>query len=78
MRLSVLLAGSMMITLAASSGTQAASCKKDYSTCEQVVRTWCDGGHPGADRDGDGIPCENMCRTKSEVDEIRRRIGCRR
>ncbi|UHD47906.1 hypothetical protein LUX29_18240 [Aureimonas altamirensis] len=36
---------------------------------------WCDG-YSGADRDNDGIPCENVCRSKAEVDEIREEIGC--
>ena len=56
----------------------AASCKRDYSTCAQVVRTWCEGRHPRADGDNDGIPCENLCRSKSQVDELRRQYGsCR-
>lgn len=50
------------------------SCRA-VSTCEEAVRMWC-GGYSGADRDGDGIPCENVCFSKPQVDEIRRRIGC--
>lgn len=52
----------------------ARSCKQ-VSTCEEAVRLWC-GGYRGADGDGDGIPCENVCRTKEQVDAIRAAIGC--
>lgn len=45
------------------------------STCEEAVAMWC-GGYSGADRDRDGIPCESVCRSKSQVDAIRQRIGC--
>ncbi|KHJ55117.1 hypothetical protein LA66_00025 [Aureimonas altamirensis] len=53
---------------------QRRSCKA-VSTCREAVQMWCDG-YTGADRDNDGIPCENVCRTKAEVDEIRADIGC--
>jgi len=48
---------------------------KDVRTCEEAVRLWC-GGYSRADGDKDGIPCENVCRSKEEVDRIRQRIGC--
>ncbi|MBP0615876.1 excalibur calcium-binding domain-containing protein [Jiella mangrovi] len=48
---------------------------KSVSTCEEAVRLWC-GGYSRADGDKDGIPCETVCSTKQEVDEIRARIGC--
>ena len=48
----------------------------DYRTCEQAVAAWCAGRHPRADGDNDGIPCENVCRSKAQVDAIRARIGC--
>lgn len=50
------------------------TCKSVYS-CEEAVALWC-GGYRGADRDRDGIPCENVCSSRDEVDEIRARIGC--
>jgi hypothetical protein len=52
----------------------AASCKQ-AQTCEEAVRMWCDG-YRRADADKDGIPCETLCRSKEEVDEIRKKIGC--
>jgi hypothetical protein len=53
---------------------QRASCKA-ASTCEEAVRMWC-GGYAGADRDKDGIPCESVCSSKAQVDQIKERIGC--
>lgn len=51
---------------------QRQSCKT-VTTCEQAVIMWCDGYTRA---DGDGIPCENVCSSKSKVDAIRSRIGC--
>jgi hypothetical protein len=53
---------------------QRRSCKA-ASTCEEAVEMWC-GGYSRADGDDDGIPCENVCRSKSHVDAIKQRIGC--
>lgn len=51
---------------------------KSYSNCEQAVRNWCAGAHPRADGDGDGIPCENVCRSRQQVREIEQEIECDR
>ncbi|MCE7026383.1 excalibur calcium-binding domain-containing protein [Jiella avicenniae] len=48
---------------------------KSVSSCEEAVRLWC-GGYSRADGDNDGIPCENVCHSKREVDAIRAQIGC--
>lgn len=64
------------ITFAPASA-EAARCS-DYSACRQAVVAWCEGRHNGADRDDDGIPCENVCKSKRAVDSIRSEIGCRR
>jgi hypothetical protein len=53
---------------------QRQSCKA-ASTCQEAVEMWC-GGYRDADRDRDGIPCENVCRSKSQVDKIKEDIGC--
>ncbi|GGD19918.1 excalibur calcium-binding domain-containing protein [Aureimonas glaciei] len=53
---------------------QARSCKA-VNSCEEAVRMWC-GGYKRADADKDGIPCENVCSSKSEVDDIKAQIGC--
>lgn len=38
---------------------------------------WCNG-YARADRDNDGIPCENVCRSKAQVQAIQKQIGCER
>lgn len=48
----------------------------DYSTCREAVIAWCSGEHPRADGDGDGIPCENVCRSYAQVQKIKKEIGC--
>ncbi|TFF22897.1 calcium-binding protein [Jiella endophytica] len=48
---------------------------KSVSSCEEAVWLWC-GGYTRADGDHDGIPCENVCHSKREVDAIRAQIGC--
>jgi hypothetical protein len=53
---------------------QRRSCQA-VSTCQEAVEMWC-GGYRRADGDGDGIPCENVCRSKSQVDKIKEEIGC--
>ena len=53
---------------------QARSCKA-ASTCREAVQMWC-GGYRRADGDNDGIPCENVCRSKAQVDKIKEDIGC--
>lgn len=53
---------------------QRRSCKA-VSTCEEAVIMWCNG-YSRADGDGDGIPCENVCRSRRQVNQIRAAIGC--
>ncbi|WP_454748878.1 excalibur calcium-binding domain-containing protein [Ciceribacter selenitireducens] len=48
---------------------------KQVASCAEAVELWCSGYHR-ADADGDGIPCENICHSRAEVDEIRKVIGC--
>lgn len=50
------------------------SCKA-VSSCEEAVEMWC-SGYSRADGDDDGIPCENICYSREQVDQIRSRIGC--
>lgn len=47
----------------------------DMRSCREAVILWCDG-YTRADGDGDGIPCETVCSTLAEVNEIRAEIGC--
>lgn len=66
-----------VLTLSISVGAFAASCK-NYETCEEAVIAWCTGEHPGADRDKDGIPCENVCKSKEQVERIKEEIECKK
>ncbi|MDI6028664.1 excalibur calcium-binding domain-containing protein [Corticibacterium sp. UT-5YL-CI-8] len=54
---------------------QTARTCKQVSSCREAVQLWC-GGYRRADADNDGIPCENICRNKAEVDAIREEIDC--
>lgn len=56
--------------------TSATSCKS-ARTCRDAVILWC-GGYSRADNDGDGIPCENVCRSRKQVDAIKKQVGCDR
>jgi hypothetical protein len=44
-------------------------------SCREAVGIW-GNGYRRADGDGDGIPCESVCRSRSQVNEIRAQIGC--
>ena len=44
-------------------------------SCREAVIMWCNG-YRRADGDGDGIPCERVCRSRAQVNEIRAQIGC--
>lgn len=53
---------------------RARTCKQ-VSSCREAVELWC-SGYSRADGDRDGIPCENVCHSREEVEEIRAEIGC--
>lgn len=48
---------------------------KTVSSCREAVELWC-GGYSRADGDHDGIPCENVCHSREQVQEIQAEIGC--
>jgi hypothetical protein len=48
---------------------------KQVGSCEEAVQIWCNG-YSGADRDDDGIPCENVCHSLEQVNQIRQSLGC--
>ena len=54
-----------------------ASCKS-YRICAAAVKAWCAGRHNSADRDGDRIPCENVCKSLKQARREARKIGCKR
>ena len=52
------------------------------STCEEAVHLWCVCGYTGADRDKDGVPCEDLCGQSTatnlaRVASIKGALGCR-
>tara|TARA_B100001105_G_scaffold173331_1_gene139669 strand:+ start:118 stop:360 length:243 start_codon:yes stop_codon:yes gene_type:complete len=66
-----------MATTAGASGEflEARLTCKQMTNCQDAVMLWCNG-YSRADGDNDGIPCENVCRSLREVNEIRQAIGC--
>lgn len=46
---------------------------KQVASCAEAVELWCSGYRRA---DADGIPCENICHSRAEVDGIRAVIGC--
>ena len=77
MRNKILISVSLVCFVASTTIAHAARCA-DYSNCRQAVIAWCNGEHPRADGDGDGIPCENVCRSLEQVEKIKKEIGCNR
>lgn len=69
------LAALMILVLGAEA--HAATCKS-YRSCREAITAWCAGQHPRADGDNDGIPCENVCRSRADVVAIMAEIGCSR
>ncbi|MDC7254368.1 MULTISPECIES: excalibur calcium-binding domain-containing protein [unclassified Shinella] len=55
-----------------SAAGHAQSCKA-AKTCAEAIEMWCEG-YSGADRDDDGIPCENVCKSKKRVDALKKEI----
>ncbi|MDD2869089.1 excalibur calcium-binding domain-containing protein [Neomegalonema sp.] len=75
MRIGAILAALLLMGGAAGEArAQAGSCKAAKS-CAEAVELWC-GGYSRADRDKDGVPCENLCRGKAQADEIRAGRAC--
>jgi endonuclease YncB( thermonuclease family) len=56
--------------------TTATSCKA-VKSCREAVILWC-SGYSRADADGDGIPCENVCKSLAQVQPFKKEIGCER
>jgi hypothetical protein len=48
---------------------------KDMKNCAEAVESWC-GGEADRDRDGDGIPCENVCKSREQTMREEEKIGC--
>lgn len=70
MHKSTIIIAMMAIILPGSALAQ--SCKAAKS-CAEAVQMWCEG-YDAADRDDDGIPCENVCKSKKQVDALMKKI----
>jgi endonuclease YncB( thermonuclease family) len=68
------IAGAAAASESSEATTSATSCKS-AATCQDAVILWC-GGYSRADGDGDGIPCENVCRTLKQVEALKKGAGC--
>lgn len=47
----------------------AKSCKK-YKSCSEVINDYPNGNFGRKDRDKDGIPCENVCKSLEQVEKL--------
>ena len=64
----------MFLLFLVSSESYAKACKK-YSSCAQVIADYPNGNFGRRDGDNDGIPCENVCRSKKQVNELLKRYS---
>jgi len=54
-----------------SAASEEKSCK-EYQSCEAVISDYPNGSFGKKDRDEDGIPCENVCMSIEQVNELLR------
>ena len=78
MHRSGIMAAVLLVAMATNAGDEILEARltcKQMTNCQDAVMLWCNG-YRRADGDNDGIPCENVCRSLREVNEIRQAIGC--
>ncbi|MDH5355107.1 MAG: excalibur calcium-binding domain-containing protein [Gammaproteobacteria bacterium] len=64
----------MLASLIAVPGiSQAKSCK-EYQSCAEVIADYPDGIFGRRDGDKDGIPCENVCNNKQQVEALLKKL----
>ncbi len=61
------------IAIIALPGSALAQSCKAAKSCAEAVEMWCEG-YSAADRDDDGIPCENVCKSKKQVEDLMKKI----
>ena len=61
---------SFVAILLSISGVAAAKSCKSYRSCAEVIADYPDGRFGRKDRDKDGIPCENVCRSIKQVKRL--------
>lgn len=64
----------LIISLSLTAEAYAKSCKK-YRSCAEVIADFPNGNFGRKDRDGDGIPCENVCKSRKQVEDLLKKIG---
>lgn len=65
---------SLLLLFSFTAEVSAKSCKK-YRSCAEVIADFPNGKFGRKDRDKDGIPCENVCKSKKQVKDLLERIG---
>ncbi len=55
-------------------GTGAAKSCKAYRSCADVIADYPDGNFGRKDCDKDGIPCENVCSSKKQVQKLQKKF----
>lgn len=63
----------ILIAAIAMPGSALAQSCKAAKSCAEAVKMWCEG-YTAADRDDDGIPCENVCKSKKQVKALMKKI----
>ncbi|CAH1385577.1 hypothetical protein [Candidatus Nitrotoga sp. M5] len=58
------------VMLLSISEANAAKLCKDYQSCAEVISDFPLGDFGNKDRDKDAIPCENVCRSRQQVEEL--------
>lgn len=68
-----IVAAIVILVLVVVPGTAQAFTCKAAKSCAEAVEEWCNG-YRAADRDDDGIPCENVCRSLAQVAKLMKQI----
>ncbi len=65
----------ILAALLALPGTGVAKSCKAYRSCADVIADYPDGKFGRKDADKDGIPCENVCSRKKQVQKLQRKVS---
>lgn len=71
-RKGIILTGCFVMAL---SGLAEAKTCKQYRSCADVIADYPSGRFGARDRDRDGIPCENVCRSLEQVKRLLKSIS---
>ncbi|MBD3654381.1 excalibur calcium-binding domain-containing protein [Kangiella sp.] len=48
---------------------------KEYRSCAEVIADYPSGNFGRRDGDKDGIPCENVCRSRQQVEDLLKKVS---